>query len=102
MALHGESHPRGLDVSIVYPFFTRTDILNSAAYGNPPVKTMPGFFIEDPDKIIRSVLDGVAAKKLHIFPGNYSRLLWNASKFYPLIVPRMKAPWRKGVINNGY
>lgn len=92
MALYGESAKRGVDVSIVYPFYTRTDIIQSKVYGNPPVKTMPAFFIEDPDTVIREVVQGISARKLHIFPGKFSRLLWNAGKFYPLIAPHMKAP----------
>lgn len=94
MALHGESAKRGVDVSIVYPFFTRTNILESEAYGNPPIKAMPKFLLEEPDVIIRDVLGGIAGKKLHILPGKYAGLLWNVNKMFPMIAPQMKAPWR--------
>lgn len=94
MALHGESKSRGIDVSIVYPFFTRTNILESEAYGNPPVKAMPEFLLEEPDTIIKAVIGGIAGKKLHIFPGKFSGILWNVNKLFPMIAPQMKAPWR--------
>lgn len=84
MALSGEIRSRGLDVTIMYPFFTRTAILKSPVFGNAKVPPMPRIFISDPDKVMCTALRGVDSRQLHVCPGFYSKFMWQALRFWPV------------------
>ena len=92
MALFGELKKSGVDISIVYPFFTNTKIMDYKPYGNPPVPTMPSIFLGDPEKVIGEAMAGINSKKLHIRPGFYSKFMFLMTKLYPVIADQMKPP----------
>ncbi len=84
MAVHGEVKRYGIKTSIVYPFYTKTQILKSQVFGDP-MKTMPDFFAGDPANVVRIALRGASKFKLHICPGFISKIIWQAAKFVPII-----------------
>lgn len=90
MALSGEIRSRGLDVTIIYPFFTRTAILKSPVFGNAKVPPMPRIFINDPDKVVHTALRGVDSRQLHVRPGFYSKFMWQALRFWPVVSSQMQ------------
>lgn len=90
MALAGEIRPRGLDVTIVYPFFTRTAILKSPTFGSAKIPVMPRIFIDEPDDVIRTALRAVDRRRLHVRPGFYSKFMWNVQRFWPVISTQMQ------------
>jgi uncharacterized protein len=90
MALSGEIRPRGLDVTIVYPFFTRTGILKSPTYGSAKIPVMPRLFIDDPERVIHTALRAVARRRLHVRPGFYSKLMWQAVRIWPVVSSQMQ------------
>jgi len=85
MALHGENKKYGIKTSIIYPFWSKTAIIKSQVYGNPDVRVMPGFFASEPDYVVRKALQGASKGKLHICPGLFSKLMWLAVRFMPVI-----------------
>lgn len=90
MALAGEIRPRGLHVTITYPFFTRTAILKSPVYGNAEKPVMPSFLIDDPDKVIGATLRAVNRRQLHVWPGFYAKFMWQAIRCWPVIARQMQ------------
>lgn len=90
MALAGEVRRRGVDVTIVYPFFTRTPILKVPRYGSATVPVMPRIFINEPDDVIRTTVSGMARKRLHVRPGFYAQFMWQAIRFWPIISSQMQ------------
>lgn len=90
MSLAGEIRPRGLDVTIVYPFFTRTAILKSPVFGDAKVPVLPRIFIDDPDRVIHAALQGVDRRRLHVRPGFYSKFMWQVIRFWPVVSSQMQ------------
>lgn len=90
MALSGELRHRGLDVTIVYPFFTRTAILKVPVFGKAPVPVMPRIFIDEPDDVIAEALRGVERRKLHVRTGFYSKFMWQVLRFRAVISSQMQ------------
>lgn len=90
MALAGEVRPRGVDVTIIYPFFTRTAILKSPTFGTARIPVMPRLFIDDPDKVIRTALHAVDRRWLHVRPGFYAKFMWQVQRFWPVTSTQMQ------------
>lgn len=90
MSLSGEIRPRGLDVTIIYPFFTRTAILKSPTFGKARIPVMPKIFIDDPDKVIHAALRAVDRRRLHVWPGFYSKFMAQAVRFWPVVSSQMQ------------
>lgn len=90
MALAGEARPRGVDVSIIYPFFTRTNILKAPVFGKAKIPVMPRIFIDNPDKVIHTALAGINKRSLHVRTGFYSKFMWQALRIWPVISRQMQ------------
>lgn len=90
MALHGEIRKRGIWTTIVYPFFSKTPILKSQVFGDPKVSVMPGFCATSPEYVVSCTLKGAEKRKLHICPGFFSKVMWMAVHFYPVISNQRK------------
>lgn len=90
MALAGEIRPRGLDVTIVYPFFTRTAILKSPTFGKARIPVMPRLFIDDPERVIHAALRAVDRRRLHVRPGFYAKFMWQVQRFWPVTSSQMQ------------
>ena len=90
MALSGEIKARGVDVTIIYPFFTRTGILKAPIIGKAKIPVMPSIFIDDPDKVINTALKGIDKRVLHVKTGFYSNFMWQATRIWPVISSQMQ------------
>jgi len=90
MALSGKIRRRGLDVTIIYPFFTCTAILKAPSYGKAIIPVMPKIFIDEPDEVIHTALRAVDRRQLHVRPGFYSRFMWQTLRFWPMISSQMQ------------
>ncbi|MBI2061154.1 MAG: SDR family NAD(P)-dependent oxidoreductase [Nitrospirae bacterium] len=82
-ALHGEVDPHNIVVSNVYPTFTRTPILNSDRFGYTQSKDMPAYLIDDPEKVVRAILNGISRKKVHIFPSGRAKAIGLLARISP-------------------
>lgn len=90
MALSGEVRKRGLDVTIIYPFFTRTKILKMPILGSAKVPVMPQILIDEPEDVIHAALRGVERRALHVRTGFYSWFMWQVLRVWPVVSKQMQ------------
>lgn len=90
MALSGEVRSRGLDVTIIYPFFTRTAILKVPVFGSAKIPVMPKIFIDEPDDVVHAGLKGINNRALHVRTGFYSKFMWQTLRIWPVISTQMQ------------
>lgn len=76
----------GVNVTNVYPCFSRTPILDSPQYGYEEYRAAPEFLISDPAKVVARVVEGVRHNRLHVFPDKYARLIHFLSRFAPWLL----------------
>ena len=82
-ALHQELKPYNIKVTNVYPFFSRTPILDVPQYGTLPRKTRPDKLVSDPADVIREVMKGIRQDKLHLFPDKTAKRIHIIKRFMP-------------------
>jgi len=85
MALSREVAPFGIDVSIIYPIWSETNMLKSPCYGSRKVLRPPSFFIVKPETIVRASVKGIKKRKLHIYADVFTKMTWWVCKMVPMI-----------------
>lgn len=92
MAIAGEARRAGVSVSLIYPFFTRTSILQSPLFGSAKPPAMPEYMIEDAARVVDEAMRGLRQERLHIRTGRFAKVMWHATRLKPWIVEhkRMK------------
>ncbi len=85
-ALAADVRPHGVAVTLVYPFFARTDILNAEQFGGRGQKYIPDMLIYDPQFVIDEMIKGIETRRLHVYPGALARMLDLTQRFAPWIV----------------
>jgi len=83
MAMAREVKPMGVNVTVVYPFWVKTKLLDSPSYGGAEVGKLPDFFVENPSRVVKAAVKGIKKKRLHVYPGPYAKLVWQAAKLCP-------------------
>lgn len=63
----------GVDVTAIYPFFSRTPILESEQFGEGRTLKLPDRLITDPDKIMAALVEGIKRRRLHVYPDPMAR-----------------------------
>ena len=89
-SLAGDYAEHGINVSTVYPFFSRTPILNSEQFGYAERREIPDDMVTDPADVVAEVVKGVKKKRRDIFPDKMSRRIHYLKRFMP---------WSIAVIN---
>jgi short-subunit dehydrogenase len=79
-----ESH--GVDVTNIYPFFSRTPILDSEQFGTQP-QTVPDSMIYDPEFIIAELINGIRRRQLHVYPGAIPKQIDFIRRMMPWALP---------------
>ncbi len=85
--LFNEVKDYNVKVTAVYPFFSRTPILESQQYGtlasgNPIV---PEHLVTDPANVIRETIQGIARNKLHVFPDAIAKSTHLLKRYTPRV-----------------
>jgi short-subunit dehydrogenase len=88
-ALAEELAPYGIRVSAVYPFFSRTPILDSPQFGSFKPGPLPDEMVSNPVDVIHEVIKGVQQNKRHIFPDKTSRRIHILKRYFPSLLPYM-------------
>ena len=84
----------GIRVSAVYPFFSRTPILNSPRFGtlgemNPMEETeIRG--ITEPADVVAESIQGIERDALHIFPDRTARVAHRLKRYAPGLLKRLQ------------
>lgn len=85
-ALEKEVAPYGIRVTNVYPFFTRTAILQSEQYGTKEQKKVPEHLLSNPKEIVRAIVKGIESDQVHVHPDGYSKMIEVSNRFFPGLV----------------
>jgi short-subunit dehydrogenase len=87
-ALTEELAPFGVRVSAVYPFFSRTPILDSPQFGLMQRGPLPDHMLSHPADVIREVVKGIEQNKAHIFPDKVARQIHILKRYMPSLLRR--------------
>ena len=94
VALADELAPHGVYVSAVYPFYSDTAILDSPRYGTlaerNPIEEIDKSAATNPADVVRAVIAGVEANRLHIFPDRYARGIYRLMRHAPWLFERLR------------
>jgi len=86
-ALYADVRRHGIDVTAIYPFFARTPILKSEAFGSN-VWALPDWLINDPAQVMADLVEGIRRRKLHVYPGGFSRTIDIIRRIAPWAIRR--------------
>ncbi len=91
-ALAEDLHRSGVEVSVVYPSFTRTEMLHAAPrYGDTQVH-VPNWLIDEAEPVVQRIISDLAQRRRHIYPSWRSRAYALAGRFVPGVLPHL-ARW---------
>lgn len=80
-----EVKPYNVRVTAVYPFFSRTPILQAKRYGALAEETeeIPDHLITDPSVVMRRTIRGIERNQLHVFPDRIAYTAHLLKRFAP-------------------
>ncbi|MFQ6006258.1 MAG: SDR family NAD(P)-dependent oxidoreductase [Woeseia sp.] len=96
-ALSGDLEEFGVRVSTVYPFFSRTPILDSEQFGYDKRRIIPDDMATDPADVVAAIIKGVRNNRRHIFPDRKARQIHHISRFFPWLVPILNRRFDKKI-----
>ncbi len=86
-ALSGDLEEFGIYVTTVYPFFSRTPILDSDQFGYEKRREIPMDMATDPADVVAAIIKGIRANRKHVFPDRTAKQIHYITRFFPWIVP---------------
>ncbi|MCB1190151.1 MAG: SDR family NAD(P)-dependent oxidoreductase [Leptospiraceae bacterium] len=84
-ALEQEVSGTSIRVTNVYPFFTRTPILQSEQIGVSKEMNVPDYLLSKPEDVIRDLIKGLKNNEVHVHPGGISKLIDVVNRFLPRV-----------------
>jgi short-subunit dehydrogenase len=84
LSLYSEVHRQGVDVTVLYPFWADTPILDSMDYGKESTGTVIKPLVDRADDVIRESLLGIRKRRLSVYPGPTAKVLHFFNKFVQL------------------
>ncbi len=83
--LFNEVKAYNVKVTVVYPFFSRTPILQSQRYGTlgEGNQDLPEHWITDPANVMRETIRGIVQNKLHVFPDAIAKNVHVLKRYSP-------------------
>jgi short-subunit dehydrogenase len=86
-SLSADLEDTGVQVSNVYPCFSRTPILDSPQFGREERQEVPEHLISEPADVVAQIIKGIRSKTLHIFPDKHARRIHYLKRFLPWAIP---------------
>ncbi len=86
-ALSGDLEEFDVHVTTVYPFFSRTPILDSDQFGYEKRREVPDDIVTDPADVVAAIIKGVRRNKKQVFPDRTAKQIHYISRFFPWIIP---------------
>ncbi len=86
-SLAGDLEEFEVRVSTVYPYFSRTPILESDQFGYESRREVPMDMATEPADVVAAIIKGIIANRLHIFPDRTAKQIHYITRFIPWIVP---------------
>ena len=93
IALEAADHD--VKVTNVYPFFSRTNILNSERFGDLANRELPDWMITDPVDIVRAIVRGIKKDAPAVYPDTASRMIDMSERIAPAGLQWYKQLMRK-------
>ncbi len=84
LSLYSDVHSHGIDVTVLYPFWADTPILDSRDYGKESTGTVIKPLVDRADDVIRESLKGIRKRRLSVYPGPTAKALHFFNKFVQL------------------
>ena len=102
--LFNEVKQYNVKVTAVYPFFTRTPILQSQRYGTlaEKIQGVPEYMVAEPGKIMRAAIRGIIDNKLQVFPDIIAQGFHILTRFSPRLVEWINNAFTKSLENGQY
>jgi len=76
----------GVRVTTVFPFFSRTPILDSIQFGEDPPRKVPDDIVTEPADVVRAILKGIREDREYVFPDPMARRLHLLQRYFPRLV----------------
>lgn len=94
--LWNEMKPYNVKVTAVYPYFSRTPILQSERYGSlaEGSQGFPEEMATDPAAVMQETLQGIRRDQLHVFPDRVSKTVYLLQRYSPQFLD-----WISGIMN---
>jgi short-subunit dehydrogenase len=75
----------GVKVTVVYPFFSRTPMLQAQKFGTLAAQQeeLPEAWITDPAEVMAATIRGVQQNQLHVFPDRAGQFIYRLKRFTP-------------------
>ena len=86
--LFNEVKPYNVKVTAVYPFYSRTPILDSAKYGilAENSKKIPDGLIVEPGEVMAHTIEAIIRNQLHVFPDRMAKNIHFLKQYFPLLL----------------
>lgn len=83
--LFNEVKAYNIKVTAVYPFFSRTPILQSARYGTLAAKSpkLPAKLLTEPKDVMAETIKAIARNQLHVFPDSMAKKIHLLKQYFP-------------------
>lgn len=85
LSLYGEVRKKGINVTIIYPFWADTPLLQSADYGSTPTHKVIRIVVDKSADVIEESIKGIRKKKLSVYPGHTAKVLHFLNRFVQII-----------------
>jgi short-subunit dehydrogenase len=76
----------GVAMTVIYPGWARTPLLQSAVYGDDDAAKLPRFLTYSSEQVVKASIRGISAKKFQVYPGFMVKCLVFISRFIPTMV----------------
>jgi short-subunit dehydrogenase len=74
-------------VTTVYPFFSRTPIIEVERFGTLPRAALPERMLSDPADVVRQIVHGIRDNRHHVFPDKTARRIYLVQRYAPWLLP---------------
>lgn len=93
--LFNELKPYNIKVTAVYPFFSRTPILQCEKYGTLGQTTanLPEKLVTDPAKVMATTIKAIQGDRLHVFPDRIAYSLYLLKQYFPPLYYGISNGW---------
>ncbi|WP_019508080.1 SDR family oxidoreductase [Pleurocapsa sp. PCC 7319] len=83
--LFNEVKPYNIKVTAVYPFFSRTPILQSARYGTfaENSQSLPDYLITEPAEVMSKTIQAIVRDRLHVYPDRMANTIHLLKQYVP-------------------
>ena len=89
-AITDELAPHNVQVTAVYPYFSRTPILDSENFGSFSNRTpLPESELTNPVDVMRQVIHGIETNQQHVFPDKRARQLQFIKRYFPKLLKKI-------------